>query len=140
MLFRLTIPRDVLLAPAVRQIAERVAQCAGYTAADAVRVASSVGLAVDTVLARQAPDASSENDPLEVRFEREGVYLDVWLRYRAGEQDRPVVDAALSSEALRQGMESVEFGREGEVAYCRLRRALPAEKVDHLCEVPPEGR
>jgi len=139
-LFRLTIPREVQLVPAVRQIAERVAQCAGYTAADAVRIASSVGQAVDTVLARQAPDVSNENDPLEIRFEREDVHLDVWLRYRVGEHDRPVVDAALSSEALRQGMDSVEFGREGEVAYCRLRCVLPREKIDHQCEVPPDGR
>jgi hypothetical protein len=137
-LFRLTIPRDVQLVAAVRQVAERVAQCAGYTAADAAAVASSVAQAMGTVLGRQAPAASTGHDLLDIRFEREGVHLDVWLRYRAGDGDRPVVDPALSSEALRQGMDSVEFGREGEMAWCRLRRVLPRQPVDHQCEMPPE--
>lgn len=138
MLFRLTIPRDVQLVAAVRQVAERVAQCAGYTAADAVRIASCVAQAMDTVLACRAPDASTGRDLLDIRFEREGVHLDVWLRYCPGDGDRPIADPALSSEALRQGMDSVEFGREGELAWCRLRRVLPREPVDHQCEMPPE--
>ena len=138
MLFKLTIPRDVHLVPAVRQVAERVAQCAGYTAADAARIALSVGQATDTVLARQVPeDDSGRNAPLDIRFEQEGVHFDVWLRYRAEAGDRPAVDPALSREALRQGMESVEFGREGEVAWCRLRRTLPREPGDHQCKAPP---
>ncbi len=147
MLFKLTIPRDVKLVPAVRQVAERVGQCAGYTAAEAQRIASSVGRAVEIVLsppARRSSPAASEGGPgsgdlLDIRFERDGAYLDIWLRYRADHHDRPAVDPALSSEALRQGMDSAEFGREGEVAYCRLRRALPLEKVDHQCDVPPNA-
>jgi hypothetical protein len=138
-LFKLTIPRDLTLVPAVRQVAERVAQCAGYTAADAARMASSVGQAVEAVLARRVPEPPWDGGGLDIRFERQGVYLDVWVRYRADDSGRPAVDAALSSEALRQGMESVEFGREGEVAYCRLRRTLPREKVDHQCDVPPDA-
>lgn len=138
MVFRLTIPRDVQLVAAVRQVAERVAQCAGYTAADAVRIASCVAQAMDTVLACRTPDAPAVRDLLDIRFEREGVHLDVWLRYRSGDGDRPIADPALSSEALRQGMDSVEFGREGELAWCRLRRVLPREPVDHQCEMPPE--
>ena len=151
MRFRLTIPRDTALVPAVRQIAERVAQCAGYTTADAQRIASSVGRAVEIVLSRPgqrgSPTASEggpaaaslQDDLLDIRFERDARYLNIWLRYRADQGSRPVVDPALSSEALRQGMDSAEFGREGEAAFCRLRRALPHEKVDHQCEMPPDA-
>ena len=138
MLFRLTIPSDVHLVAAVRQVAERVAQCAGYTAADAAAVASAVAQVIETVLACPAADRAGERDLLDVRFEREGAHLDVWLRYRPGDGDRTILDPALSSEALRQGIDSVEFGREGELAWCRLRRVLPREPVDHQCEMPPE--
>jgi len=149
--FRLTIPRDTALVPAVRQIAERVAQCAGYTTADAQRIASSVGRAVEIVLSRlgqRGSPTASEGEPaaaslpddlLDIRFERDARYLNIWLRYRADQGSRPAVDPALSSEALRQGMDSAEFGREGEAAFCRLRRALPHEKVDHQCEMPPDA-
>ncbi len=137
MLFRLTIPRDARLIDAVRHVAERAAQCAGYSAADADRIAASVGQALETVLAREVPDAAHAQEPIEVRFEREGPYLDIFLRYAAAGDDRPVVDGALSGEALRQGMDSVEFGRDGAIAWCRLRRTLPRDKADHQCEVPP---
>ncbi len=138
-LFRLTIPRDVQLVPAVRQVAERVAQCAGYTASDAARIALTVGQAVEVVLTSASSDGGGR-EPIEIRFERESVHLDVWLRYRATEPERaPAVDPAVSSEAMRQGMDSVEFGREGELAYCRLRRELPREKTDHQCEAPPDA-
>ncbi len=137
MLFRLTIPRDARLIGAVRQVAERAAQCAGYTAADADRIAASVGRALETVLAREAADAAQAQEAVEVRFEREGSHLDIYLRYRASGDDRPAVDGALSGEALRQGMDSVEFGRDGPIAWCRFRRALPRDKADHQCEMPP---
>lgn len=143
MLFKLTIPRDANLVPAVRQIAERVAECAGYAAADARRIASSVGRAVEIVVARPAPRSSplpASDDSLDIQFERDSAYLDVWLRYRADRRDQPVADPALSSEALRQGMDSAEFGHQGDVAFCRLRRALPSEKVNHRCEPPPNAR
>jgi len=165
-LFRLIIPRDTALVPALRLIAERVAQCAGYTSADAQRIASSVGRAVEIVLSRPgrgssptageggparrsspmaseggpAPAAkSASDDSLDIRFERDAGHLNIWLRYRADQRGRPVVDPALSSEALRQGMDSAEFGREGEAAFCRLRRALPHERVEHQCEMPPDA-
>ncbi len=138
MLFKLTMPADARLAPAVRQLAERVAQCAGYTAADAARFASGVGRVVEMVLAR--PATAAPNDLLDIRFVRDGVYLDVWLRYRADAYDRPALDPVLSSEALRQGIDSADFGLEGDLAYCRLRRVLPREKVDHQCEVPPDAK
>lgn len=144
------MPREANLVPAVRQIAERVAQCAGYSSAEAQRIASSVGRAVEIVLARPAGGnppppgqggaaPSGPGDSLDIQFERNGGYLDVWLRYRADSNGRPAVDPAVSSEALRQGMDSAEFGQEGDVAFCRLRRALPREKVDHQCELPPDG-
>ncbi len=137
MLFRLTIPRDAALVPTVRQVAERVAQCAGYSAADAARIASTIIRAVDIAVTLPG---SRGDDSVDIQFRRDGLYLDVWLRYRSEDCDRPVVDPTLSSEALRQGMDSVEFGREGDVAFCRLRRALPREKVDHHCEIPREAR
>jgi acyl-CoA reductase-like NAD-dependent aldehyde dehydrogenase len=52
--FNLTISHDVRLAPAVRQVAERAAQCAGFDAADAMRLAASVGHAAETLLSRVA--------------------------------------------------------------------------------------
>ncbi len=136
MLFRLTIPGNPNLVPALRQVAERVAQCAGYSAAEAARVAASVGHAVDTVLQRLNSEGAV-GEPLEMRFEREDVHLDIWLYYHAPDGGRAVLDPAVSGEALRQGMDSVEFGRDGDMNYCRLRRALPADKVDHQCEMLP---
>ena len=136
MLFRLTIPCDVRLVPAVRRVAERVAQCAGYSAGEAVRVASSVAHAADTLL-RRLEAQGRVADPIDIRFRREGGHLDVWMYYTAPDSDIAAPDPAISGEALRQGMDSVEFGRQGEVGFCRLRRVLPSEKVDHQCEVPP---
>ncbi len=137
MLFRLTIPREAQLVGAVRQVAERAAQCAGYAGADADRFAASVGQALETILARAAANTEHAREPIEVRFEREGAFLDVYLRYHATDGDRPALDGSLSAEALRQGMDSVEFGRDGAVTWCRLRRALPRNKTDHQCEMPP---
>jgi hypothetical protein len=121
-LFRITLPRDCDLAPALRQIAERIAQTAGYASTEAARIGTSVGQAADAVMA-DLVGASQ----LDVTIERNRENLDVWLRYPVAPVGRPpaAVDAALSSEALRQGMDSVEFGNEDGVAYCRLRRALP---------------
>lgn len=140
-MFKLILPRDSRFVPAVRLIAERAAQCAGYTAADAARIASSVGRAFEMVLARPVSGASAPgaSDSVDIRLEREGGYLDVWLRYVPGNNGSPTVDAS-SDGALRAGMDSAEFGREGEVEYCRLRRRLPREKVDHQCELPPDAR
>ncbi len=137
MLFRLTIPGNPQMVPVLRQVAERVAQCAGYSAAEAARVAASVGHAVETVMQRLNIEGA-EREPLEMRFEREDLYLDVWLYYHAPDGGRALPDPAVSGEALRQGMDSVEFGREGEMNYCRLRRVLPREKTDHQCEMPPD--
>ncbi len=137
MQFKLTIPRSATLVPTVRQIAERVAQCAGYTGADAARIAAAVAQAADIVVARPALPGPGGDDSLDIRFHRNGLYLDVWLRYRSDEGDRPSADPTLSMEALREAMDSVEFGREGETAFCRLRRTLPREKADHQCEMPP---
>jgi hypothetical protein len=132
--FRITIPRDVQLAAAVRQVAERVAQCAGFSSPEAVRVAASVAAAIDAVLTRLSPPAARSG--IDLHFERVGSHLDIWVRYEAGEDNRPhAVDAALSSEALRQGMDSIEFGRDNGIAYCHLRRVLPHEKIDHQCEL-----
>jgi hypothetical protein len=137
-LFRISLPRDVLMIPALRGIAERVAQCCGYSAAEAARIASSVGQAADAVFGR--PPAGG-GEQVEVEFGHESTWLDVWLRYPQPGPGRvpAAVDAALSSEALRNGMDSVEFGNENGLAYCRLRRMLPREKVDHECESPPEA-
>ncbi len=137
MLFRMTMPGDAQLVPALRQVAERVAQCAGYAATDAARVAASVGHAATTVIERLQGE-SAEPQLLDIRFQREGVHLDVWLFYPTSDGDRTVLDPAVSGEALRQGMESVEFGRDGDTTYCRLRRMLPRDKVDHRCEMPPK--
>ncbi len=134
--FRITIPRDAQLAQAVRQVAERVAQCSGYSAVEAVRVGASVAAAIDAVLTRLSPPTAQSG--IELRFERVTDHLDIWVRYQAGEHHRPQgVDAALSSEALRQGMDSIEFGSDDGVAYCHLRRVLPEEKVDHQCAADP---
>jgi hypothetical protein len=135
-LFRISLPRDIQMIPALRDIAERVAQCSGYAAPEAVRIASCVSRAADAVFGRLSV---APNDQIEVVFERESKHLDVWLRYPVPGQGRvpAAVDAALSSEVLRQGMDSVEFGDENGLAYCRLRRVLPHEKVDHECEMPP---
>ncbi len=136
--FRITIPRDVQLTAAVRQLAERAAQCAGYSGVEAVRVGASVTAAVDAVLTRLSPPTAQSG--IELRFERVGNHLDIWVRYEAGEDDRSqAVDAPLSSEALRQGMDSIEFGRDDGVAYCHLRRVLPHDKVDHQCQTPHDG-
>lgn len=136
-LFRMTLPREPRLTVALRDIAERLAQCAGYPASEAVRIASSVGQAVDAVIGQLSADVPDQQ--IDVRFERGEDDLHVWMRYRAGAQARgpAAVDAALSREVLRQGMDSVEFGNENGMAYCHLRRQLPREKVDHQCEVPP---
>ncbi len=136
MLFRMTMPGDAQFVPALRQVAERVAQCAGYAATEAARVAASVGHAANTVIERLQAE-SGRPEPLDVRFQREGVHLEVWLYYRTSDGGRPLLDPAVSGEALRQGMDSVEFGRDGDMNYCRLRRTLPADKVDHQCEVLP---
>ena len=136
MRFRLTIPPDAQFVVAVRQVADRVAQCSGYSAADAERFASSVGRAVEQVLER----ASADGAALDIRFERDATHLDVWLRYRAADADRAGADAALSRETPQPGPEGVEMGREGEFSYWRLRRPLPHEKVDHQCELPPDQR
>ncbi|MGE5359876.1 MAG: hypothetical protein ACM3NQ_12745 [Bacteroidales bacterium] len=135
MLFRITLPRDCGLVPALRQVSERMAQCAGYTSAEAARVGTSVGQAADALMAAHA--AASQ---LDVTIQRNSTHLDIWLRYplALGDREPAAVDAALSSEALRQGMDSVEFGDEDGIAYCRLRRALPQEKVDHQCAAPPD--
>ena len=138
--FRLTIPPDVRLVAAVRQLAERVAQCAGYPAADAARLASSVEQAIERVLARPAPNLPGGRDALDIRFERDGAYLDVWLRQRMGAGEWPAADPLLENDALRQGVDTVETGREGDVAYWRLRRRLPHEKADHQCEAPADPR
>lgn len=135
MLFRLTIPCDPQYVPAVRQVAERVAQCAGYSAAEAACVASSIGHAADT-LVRQLGTDTRPAEPIEALFQREGAHLDVRLQYLASESDSAVLDPAISGEVLRHGMDSIEFGRQGEVCYCLLRRALPHEKVNHKCEAP----
>ena len=133
--FNLTISHDVRLAPAVRQVAERAAQCAGFDAGEAIRLAASVGQAAETLLSRVPPGG----DGVAVRFERDGRFLEVTFRYRPEGGTRPgaSVDPSLSGEAMRQGMDSVEFGAEGDMQYCRLRRALPHEKTDHKCEMPP---
>jgi hypothetical protein len=134
--FNITIARDVLFAPAVRKIADRAAQCAGFASADAIRLAASVGRAAETLLAR---DSAEGGETVEVRFEHDARVLDVTFRYRPAGGGRPgaSVDPSLSGDALRQGMDSVEFGADGAIEYCRLRRALPREKVDHQCEMPP---
>ena len=133
--FNLTISHDVRLAQAVRQIAERVAQCAGFASADAMRLAASVGQADETLLARASAEGG---ESLDIRFDRDARVLDVTFRYRPSGGSRPgaAVDPSLSGEAMRQGMDSVEFGAEGAMQYCRLRRALPHEKVGHDCEMP----
>ena len=136
--FKLIVPRDAKFVPALRQLAERVSQCAGYSAADAARVASAVGQVVEILFTRAAAQPSpGVNDSLDIRFERKDGFLDVWLRYAAEEQGPPAVDPSLSSEALRHGMDSAEFGREGDVQFCRLRRKLPTDKTDHQCDAPP---
>lgn len=136
----MTLSRRADMIPAIRDIAERVAQCAGYESAEAVRIASSVRHAVDVVFARPEPPDQPEPPDIDIRFVRDGGHLEVWLRYPAWDGDNrgEPLDPVLSREALRQGIDSVEFGREGDMAYCRLRRALPKEKVDHECEAPPD--
>ncbi len=120
-LFRITLSRDCDLAPMLRQIAERIAQAAGYAPTEAARIGTSVGQAADALMADL--DAGGQFD---ISIERNTENLDVWLRYPVTLANRaPAVDAALSGEALRQGMDSVEFGNEDGVGYCRLRRALP---------------
>ncbi len=143
MLFKLLMPPDAKFMPTIRQVAERVAQCAGYTATEAQRIGAGVGRVVEVVLSRLRPAQASSGgqgahgaEPLDIRFQRDGRYLDVWLRYRADPCDRPAVDPALSREAIEQGMDSAEFGLEGDIAVCRLRRELPRDKVDHQCEAP----
>jgi hypothetical protein len=134
--FNLTISHDVCFVATVRQLAERVAQCAGFATADAIRVAASVGLVTETLLSR-APAGNGE--ALDIRFERDATALDVTFRYRPFGGGRPggSVDPSLAGDAMRQGMDSVEFGAEGEIEFCRLRRTLPHEKFNHQCEMPP---
>jgi hypothetical protein len=138
--FTLTIPCDGQLVGTVRQVAERVAQCAGYTAADASQLASGVEHAVETVM-QGLERESARPQPVDIRFERDEHHLDVWLCYRSNDGDRAAIEAAVSGDAaLRQGMDDVEFGRHGDLCYCRLRRGLPRERVDHQCEVPPPDK
>ncbi len=125
-LFRITLPCDCEMGSALRQLAERVAQCAGYGATESARIATSVGQTADAVMA-----GLSKASQLDVTFERDTRHLNVWLRYPVASAARgpAAVDAALSSEALRQGMDSVEFGSEDGIAFCCLRRPLPEHPV-----------
>jgi hypothetical protein len=134
-LFRISLPRDADLVPAVRDVAERLAQCAGYTSEDAVRIASSVGLAADAVMRRWS-EARPEQQ-IDVSFESEWPHLDVWLRYRLSSEECASGPRVPPPETFGEGMDSVEFGREDGVAFCHLQRLLPHEKVDHRCEMPP---
>ncbi len=128
--FRLTVPHDAQLVGAVRQVADRVAQCAGFSAAEAATIASTVARAAEAIIA-----GSADRDHLDIRFERHTTHLEVWLRYRAATADRPT---GATPAPLHPGDDDVETGREDEVSYWRLRRALPRDKVDHRCELPPE--
>lgn len=130
--FRLTVPHDAQLVGAVRQVADRVAQCAGFSAADAETIASSVARAAEAIM---GGPGSADRQGLDVRFERDATQLDVWLRYRAANGDSP---SEATPAPLRSDDGDVEVGREGEVSYWRLRRALPRDKVNHRCELPPD--
>ncbi len=133
--FKLTIPHDAQFVAAVRQVAERVAQCSGFTAADAQTIASRLGEAVEHVLRQSRPSADHEG--LDIRFERDPTHLEVWLRYRVGDGDQLASNRA--GAAAVPGTDRVETGRDGEISYWRLRCALPHEKVDHQCEMPRDG-
>ncbi len=130
------MPADAKLAPTVRQLAERVAQCAGYGADDSQRISSAVARAFEVVLAR--PAVKTVGAPVDIRFVRNAAYLEVWLTYPDGD-DRAAVDSQLSRDVVDGGMDT-EFGRERDTAYCRLRRLLPPSKVDHHCALPPDAK
>ncbi len=135
--FKLTIPPDARFIPAVRQIAERVAQCAGYTAAEAAGIASAVARVAEAVVGGPGR-AFTNGTGVDIRFEREAGYLDVLLRYPTTESDRRAPEPPGAGDAAARIMDTVEVGREGDIAFCRLRRRLPDEAVDHKCEMPPD--
>jgi hypothetical protein len=132
-LFSITIPCDARLCQMVRQIAERAAQCAGYTGDDAAGMAAAVVGAAEKIMAIVG------GEPLGISFERKSSCLDVVIRYPLTAPGSGAIsaDTVVSNQAVQQGVQSVEFGVDDEMAYCRLRRVLPREKVDHQCEIPP---
>ena len=132
---RLRIPTDARLRETVRLISKRVAAYVGYPEVEAVRIGQSVDEAVGTMMA--CAGARDPGDSIDLRFSTSGGSMEIRLRYQAGESPLTGLDlergfgrsrnGGPAIEAIRTVMDRVEFGQDGNVAYCRLLLHLPLD-------------
>jgi len=114
-LFRLTIPNDQGFLNTVHTVAAKAAEHAKYTPEDARRMAQTVAAA-----AGAAVQASAEGGhPVDVQFDWRDGRFEVSLRY----VDERTLGTHLTIS--RDGMEDLDFSRDGRFTVCRMARKLP---------------
>jgi hypothetical protein len=116
-LFSVRIPRDPAFVPPLRDLADRVAQYAGYAAGDA----HEIGGTVRETAAALAQSAASPAD-LDIQFRTSGTTFEVTVAFEGVGGAEP----HLSSGA----MDAVAVARDGARTVCQLTRKLPDAFLD----------
>lgn len=113
-----TIPGDRRFCQTLRVLCVRIAEYVGYPGDQA----EAIGGAIDEAVCQMAFPALAEGyGSVGTRFQQGDQCLEVTVSYPS---EHAVTDAPL--EVVRQVMDTVEVGRHGGRAYCRMTRRLPA--------------
>jgi hypothetical protein len=121
--FAMSFPGDQRLLDTLRDVAAKLAQCAGHGAPDAQSIASAVTSAA-AFLMEALPPAGGR---VEVDFSVESRSMDVVVSCHGGEDGTPVElsTKAIEAELRREGVDSVHFGRADGWPFCRIGKQLP---------------
>ena len=134
--FELRLSGDRRFHRIVGELYARAAEQVGYGAVDALEIGRSIERAVLGIMEHGFPDHACEH--IAIRFAINAHVMNVILRYHAGAgEPAPVaaveVERALAAprdgevplDVIRHAMPEIEFGRDGDIEYCRLSRKLP---------------
>ncbi len=134
--FELKLSGDRRFHRIVGDLYARAAEQVGYGAGDAREIGRSIERAVLGIMEHGFPDHACEH--IDIRFAIDAHVMNVILRYHAGAgEPAPVaaveVERALAAprdgevplDVIRHAMPEIEFGRDGDIEYCRLSRKLP---------------
>ena len=132
-----SVPCDDRFRPVLNVLCERMAKYVGYTDSDATALTSAVVHATDGVLVHAG---SPPYTHLDVTISTSDDEIEFRVRYlQEGDTpspDTPSIEHRLSEpnddgtplEVIQRVVRQVEFGHEGGVEYCALRKALPEEQ------------
>lgn len=110
--FALSVRADERMLGTVRAVAVGAARRAQYASDEA----EGIGRAVAEAAAQIVAAAGGPTDFVDLVFAVEGGRFETRLRYVAATERLPIAS---------DGMDSVEFGRDGDFAVCTLARRLP---------------